>query len=142
MNKVSVKGVLVGAVVDVVSSGIVGIPLVLYVITHTGITDESALISEIHSRMRADLALHSIQLILGTGCSILGGYVAARIAKHDEVLNGALSSFLCILLGIHSAASGGVESPVEFAFLFPVTIGAAALGGFLARKSRRVAMSN
>jgi hypothetical protein len=69
MNKVSVKGVLVGAVVDVVSSGIVGIPLVLYVITHTGITDESALISEIHSRMRADLALHSIQLILGTGCS-------------------------------------------------------------------------
>ncbi len=32
--------------------------------------------------------------ILGGIFSVLGGYVAARIAKHDEVLNGALSSIL------------------------------------------------
>jgi hypothetical protein len=32
MSKVSVKGVLIGAIVDVVASGIAGIPLVLYVV--------------------------------------------------------------------------------------------------------------
>jgi hypothetical protein len=31
---------------------------------------------------------------------ILGGWVAARIAKRAEPLNGALSSFLCVALGI------------------------------------------
>ena len=33
-------------------------------------------------------------------CSILGGYVAAWLAKHDELLNGALSAWLCIAFGI------------------------------------------
>ena len=39
MTKVSVKGVLIGAIVDVVASGIAGIPLVLYVMTQMGFTD-------------------------------------------------------------------------------------------------------
>ena len=72
----------------------------------------------IMSLVHADTTLHSIQLALGLACSILGGYVAARIAKNGEVLNGALSSFLCILLGIYSAASGKVlESPAEHMLL-------------------------
>jgi hypothetical protein len=39
-------------------------------------------------------------LIGGCLCSILGGYVAAWLAKHDELLNGALSAWLCIAFGI------------------------------------------
>jgi putative membrane protein (TIGR04086 family) len=102
---------------------------------HKGIAEQSGVISLVH----ADSILYSIQLTLGLACSILGGYVAARIAKHDEVLNGALSSFLCILLGIYSAASGKMmESPAEHALLFAASFGAAALGGLLASKSRRV----
>jgi len=143
MTKVSVKGVLIGAIVDVVASGIAGVPLVLYVMTQMGFTDAPTgqdQAAAVTSLVRADTTLHSIQLALGLACSILGGYVAARIAKHDEVLNGALSSFLCILLGIYSAASGkALESPAERALLFAASFGAAALGGFLARKSGRVA---
>jgi putative membrane protein (TIGR04086 family) len=146
MTKVSVKGVLIGAIVDVIASGIAGIPLVLYVMTQMGITDaptgqdQQSRVAAVTSLVHADTILHSIQLALGLACSILGGYVAARIAKHDEVLNGALSSFLCILLGIYSAASGkALESPAEHALLFAASFGAAALGGFLARKSGRVA---
>jgi hypothetical protein len=135
MSRVSVKGVLIGAIVDVVSSGIVGLPLVVYVMMHVGITERSAVIS----LLRADSTLHSIQLTLGLACSILGGYVAARIAKHDEVLNGALSSFLCVLLGIYSAASSKVlELPAEHVLLFAASFGAAAFGGYLARKLKRV----
>src|SRR5215468_12200931 len=138
MTKVSVKGVLIGAIVDVVASGIAGIPLVLYVMTQMGFTDAPTgqdQAAAVTSLVHADTTLHSIQLALGLACSIPGGYVAARIAKHDEVLNGALSSFLCILLGIYSAASGkALESPAEHALLFAASFGAAAFGGFLARK--------
>jgi hypothetical protein len=46
-----------------------------------------------------------------------------------------LSSFLCILLGVYSAASGKVLEPsAEHALLFAATFGAAAFGGFLAKK--------
>src|SRR5215470_11589844 len=145
MTKVSVKGVLIGAVVDVVASGIVGIPLVLYVMTQMGTgaspgQGQQNPVTAVTSLVHADTTLHSIQLALGLACSILGGYVAARIAKHDELLNGALSSFLCILLGIYSVASGkALESPAEHALLFAASFGAAALGGFLARKPGQVA---
>ena len=44
--------------------------------------------------------------MLGGFCSILGGYVSARIAKHDEVLNGALSSILCIGFGVQALVNG------------------------------------
>jgi hypothetical protein len=134
MGKVSLKGIFIGAIVDNVASAIVGIPLVLYVMMHMDPTDARPA-NAILSRVHADTALYSTQLTLGLACTILGGYVAARIAKHDEVLNGALSSFLCILLGVYSAASGkALESSAEHALLFAATFGAAAFGGFLARK--------
>jgi len=38
--------------------------------------------------------------------SVLGGYVSARIAKHDELLNGALSSILCVGGGTYAVISG------------------------------------
>jgi hypothetical protein len=41
-------------------------------------------------------------MALGCLCSVLGGYVAARIAKHDLLLNGALSSFLCLASGLYA----------------------------------------
>jgi hypothetical protein len=138
MSKISVKGVFIGAIVDVVASSLAGIPLLLYVMTHMDIAGAPAGI-EVISRLHADAVLRSIQLTLGFACSILGGYVAARIAKHDEVLNGALSSFLCIVLGIYSAASGkALESPAEHALLLAASFGAAAFGGFLARKPKRI----
>ena len=37
---------------------------------------------------------------------MLGGYVSARIAARDEVLNGALASILCIGFGIYAVVKG------------------------------------
>ena len=39
-------------------------------------------------------------------CSVLGGYVAGLIARHGHLLNGALSSWLCLALGIYTLAAG------------------------------------
>jgi hypothetical protein len=43
--------------------------------------------------------------VLGTVGSIIGGYVGAWLAGHDETLNGALSSWLCLAFE-HSRFAG------------------------------------
>ena len=49
--------------------------------------------------------LYGIQVIAGAACSILAGFVAAWVAQHDELLNGALSSFASVLLGLFATAA-------------------------------------
>jgi hypothetical protein len=71
-------------------------------------------------------------ILLGSACSILGGYVAARIAKRSEILNGALSAILCVGFGLYAFAKGtdGASPTTHLAFLVlsPVL---GALGGYL-----------
>jgi hypothetical protein len=76
--------------------------------------------------------------ILGGVFSVLGGYVSARFAKHDEVLNGALSSILCIGNGLYALISGSAADHLWLHLLFlPLSPALGALGGFL--RSRRTA---
>jgi putative membrane protein (TIGR04086 family) len=62
--------------------------------------------SEIAAVSQATPWLYRAQLLVGLACSVLGGYVAAWLAKQDELLNGALSFFLCVVIGSYSIASG------------------------------------
>jgi hypothetical protein len=77
--------------------------------------------------------------ILGGLCSVLGGYVSARIAKHDEVLNGALSSILCVGSGVYTVINLSSAGPLwlHLAFL-PLSPALGALGGYL--RSRQNAL--
>jgi hypothetical protein len=75
--------------------------------------------------------------ILGGLCSVLGGYVAARIAKHDELLKGELSSILCVGSGVYALVNGraGGDLLVHLAYL-PLSVALGTLGCFLrARQS-------
>jgi len=38
--------------------------------------------------------------------------VAARLAKHDELLNGTLSSILCVALGVFTISAGRSSDPL------------------------------
>ncbi len=72
-------------------------------------------------------------LLLGTFSTVLGGYIAARFAKHLPLFNacavGVVGIAAAILLGDSS------ESPWWFsAFGYLSTIPAAILGGWLARR--------
>lgn len=134
MSKVSIKGVLIGGIVDILATNVAAIPLLVYAMTQMKTTDAPTA-SSIVSLLHADAPLWSIQLGVGLACSVLGGYVGARIARHDEVLNGALSSYLCILFGIYAAVSGKTSTSLaEHGLYFAVSFAAAALGGFLARR--------
>ena len=81
--------------------------------------------------------MHVAQILIGLACSALGGFVAARIAKHDELLNGALSSLLCLALSIYVVATGQDLSPrwVQM-LLLPASPVMALLGGYLMQRRR------
>jgi len=125
MRKVSIKGVLVGGVVDVAATTILAIPLAIYAMAKFHLLDAPkgsghAVASAIH----ASPWRYGVQLLIGLGCSVLGGYVGAWIAKHDELLNGLLSSFLCTVTGIYSIVavknSGSVSEHVFLLIAAPL----------------------
>jgi hypothetical protein len=131
MNRVSFKGVTIGNVVDIVASNVVMVPVAIYLLTSakTGSAPghNAGPVTEVLKTSDAFLAASTM---LGGLCSILGGYVSARIAKHDEVLNGALSSVLCIGFGVYAVASGTSRLWLH---LFYLLLGPAlgGLGGYL-----------
>ena len=68
--------------------------------------------------IRASPFLYGLQSVIGLACSVLGGYVAARVAKHDELLNGLLASSLPVVLGVYSLAADKDSGPL----LLPVLL--------------------
>lgn len=137
MNQVSFKGVAIGNVVDIVASNAVAIPVMILVLASAGAGSSSAhdagSFTEI---LKASTVFLAASSILGGLCSILGGYVSARIAKHDEVLNGALASILCVGLGIYAVVNGTGRLWLDVLYL-PLSPALAALGGYL--RSRQTA---
>jgi hypothetical protein len=113
MNKISFKGMLVGGVTDTVATVILTFPLIVYVIT-TELNDtlRDPLQVAVVAAIRADPLLYGLQSLIGLACSVLGGYVAARVAKHDELLNGLLASVLPVTLGVYSLATGKDSAPL------------------------------
>jgi hypothetical protein len=91
----------------------------------------------ITAAIHGNMPLYLGQLLVGLACSVLGGYVAAWLAKHDELLNGALSSFLCILLAVYAIASGkDTNAAWVRILLFVASPAFALLGGDLTRRQR------
>jgi len=144
MSKVSLKGVFWGGVVDVVTTNILSLPVVFYVMAHlrmphaSGGQMQAAVLSAIHSNP----LVFGIAATIGVGCSVLGGYVAARIAKRNAGLNGALSAWLCIAIGIYSLAVGAHAGAIGLKLVdFVVSPLAGLAGGYLYGRGKAVAAS-
>jgi hypothetical protein len=130
MNRISLKGVAIGSIVDIVATNIVVLPVMVYILISaapSGLAADSA-----RQVLMASSAFWVSSSILGVLCSVLGGYVSARIAKHDKVLNGALSSILCVGFGVYALLSGSAADHfgLHLAFL-PLSPALGALGGYL-----------
>ena len=80
--------------------------------------------------------LHVAKLGSGLVSSALGGYVAARIAKRHDVLNGALSAWLGVTLTSYDMVRRSGSANVGTLALMAAGVGCAALGGYLALRSR------
>jgi hypothetical protein len=133
MNRISVKGVAIGNIVDIVSTKVVVLLVAMYILMSS-----APAVHDVGSASQVLMASSGFKVassILGALCSVLGGYVSARVARHDDVLNGALSSILCVGFGVYALISGGAanELGLHLAFL-PLSPALGALGGYLSSR--------
>ena len=136
--RVSIVAVVIGGITDVVSSSLLALPVVIYVMVKNDLSHSPDGSAAIASSIRSSAWLYALQLTIGLGCSGLGGYVAAWIAKHDEPLNGLLSSFLCTAIGVYSILSGKDSQPVLVQILLLMAAPLFAfLGGCLRQTQKR-----
>lgn len=137
--KVSILGVVIGGITDIVTSNLLAIPFLFYVMTKHGLLHEPVASGAIASAIHSNAWLYGLELAIGLGCSVLGGYVAASIAKHDELLNGLLSSLLCTAIGIYSVVwHKDSQSLLSHLLLLAAAPAFAFLGGYLRHTRKRV----
>jgi hypothetical protein len=134
VGKVSFKGFLFGGIVDVVTSFILGIPIAIYAVSRVNLSGipKDQVAAAIAAGINGNTPVYLAQLLIGAGCSVLGGYVAAWLAKHDELLNSTLSAYLCFVIGIFSITSGKDSHPmIVQALLLAAGPLCSLLGGYL-----------
>jgi hypothetical protein len=134
MRRISITGVLTGGVVDIVATNVAAIPIVGYVIATSGIGNLPKVqqTAAVMAAIKASVGLYLTLGVLGSLCSVLGGYVAAVLARRAEVLNGALSAYLCVGLGIWTLLVGQGQLPTWlYILLLPLSPALGALGGYL-----------
>ena len=122
---------------DIVSTNLLMFPLMVYVAaTH----DMSSVPKgQAGARMIAILGesagLQVAGWFLGLLATVLGGYVAARIARRAEIVHGALSAWFCMGLGVYGLAVGIGAAPAwQHALAFVLSPTFAAFGGYLRRR--------
>lgn len=110
-KKVSILGFMIGSIVDIIGTNIWGVFMTIYVMLSFNLLQMAAsspteATAQVLNIFQTNPLIFSVNFIVGAMFSILGGYIGAYIAKHDELLNGALSSFLCVLSGIYGLFTG------------------------------------
>jgi len=127
-RSINAKAVLLGFVVDTAvsfSGGCVSVMVYLLWLSHRGIP---ALELADHA---GDIPIYISSLILGFGSTMLGGYVAGRVADQDRVFHGGLVGAAGIVLCIiFIAAQPLLFTVITCAGLVPSGMA----GGFLAQR--------
>jgi hypothetical protein len=144
-KKVSILGFMIGSIADIVGTNIWAIFMTVYVMVsynllQTAASSPEALTEKVLNIFQTDPIIFSVNFIVGSLFLILGGYIGAYIAKHDELLNGALSSFLCVLTGIYGLIAGSHSVPLLLAILSLIISPLLSMfGGYLrlAQKTRK-----
>jgi len=125
------KAVLVGAAIDIAASTVIGIALVVVAALLTGPAAAGA--EESVARLSESWTFLMISMILGGACTVLGGYVAGRIARHSFLKHALVAGALSLVVGL--ALFHGDEGPYAglLAFLgYGLHLPLALLGGWLA----------
>ena len=127
MPDIKLKAVIVGAIVDNVGT------MVVMLFLMTALASQGISQDEVIARMKSQSGL-LLNLILGLGCTFLGGYVAGRMARRSEVLHGALVAGIGMVLALIWRESGLPPwyDIIGFAGMLP----AGMFGGHIARQRR------
>ncbi len=141
MRRVSIKGVLIGGIVDIVSTTIFGLVVLGVAGAILGSRRLHVDIGGATQSLAANPGASATRWAAGALASVFGGYVAARLAKHDELLNGALSAYLCVFSGVFELATMSSRDRMWLGILMlPISPCLGLLGGYLQRaRGRRIA---
>jgi hypothetical protein len=132
-KRVSVKAVLLGVLVDAgcdVTFCSVVLIAVLSALSASGVPADQLTDDPIQ------LAVNILVLVLDFGTTVLGGYVAGRVAKGAEVLHGGIVGAISLPVGLVSLLAWP-NYPVSVEIVGLVgCVPAGMTGGFLARRRR------
>jgi hypothetical protein len=140
MSRMSFKAVAIGGVADIVTTNILAIPLMAYVVVRVDAIHlpKDQLQAALMGAINASPALLATQIVVGLAASAFGGCLAGRIAKHDEALNGALSAWLCIAIGVYAIVAGSTTGSILLQLADFVAAPLAGFGGgYLASRRKR-----
>ena len=110
--KLSFKAIILGAIVDVVGTNIWGLIVGIYLVNshHLMGLPPAEQTAQLKILLTQGGMVQILTQFFGGAFTIFGGYIAARIAKHDELLNGACASFLCVLFALFAIGSAPISS--------------------------------
>jgi hypothetical protein len=133
-----VKAILVALAVDIGGTFAASILLSVMVGVVMGSAGNTA--EETAELFARSLLLKTAMMVIGIGCTVLGGYVAGRIANRTE-LNVALMFGVCTLIAgeLLSRWMGNNPDGWEQAVFLVLTIPAAVFGGWLYKRRKRPA---
>ena len=128
MKELSIKGISLGVITDITCSTIAGMILLLTLGSDTPYDDTSML--EPYETIALGNEFLSVALIVGLFFTVLGGFVAAKVADEGLYLNSGMVGFIGVIFSIPYAG----EYPLWFAIAgFALLIPAALLGGHLCK---------
>jgi hypothetical protein len=136
LREFSVTGVVLGATSDIVATNLLLAPVAIYFYARLDQSLPAAQKSAAFIRaFTEDPQLYLVGMILGSTASIFGGWVAARVARRAELLNGALSAVACMGLGIYGMATRADVTPLwQHVAFFVLSPALGALGGVICRR--------
>lgn len=126
-SKIDIKAVALGFLADTVAT------MALAALLVTGLASAGITESDIQDRLKSPSGL-LLSLIIGLGCTVLGGYVAGRTAKREELRHGTLVAAAGLVLGLALRESGDPLWYELTAYLCIIPAGM--LGGYLAAERR------
>ncbi len=130
---IRIKAVVLGFVTDLGGSLVVG--FAYGVILGISMTIKGIPPEEIAIRLQGPVALVP-SLVIGFGFTLLGGYVAGRIAKRSEILHGGIVGVIGISLGLLLCGDFPLwYNIIVFAGVVPVGMA----GGYFAKKKHNKA---
>lgn len=135
MRKISLPGMLVGGVADIVVTNALMIPVIIAAAHRL---DVASVASErvtplVMDMMRGDPSLLVASFLGWSAASVLGGYLAATIAKRSYVWNGALSAYLSVATSLYALVmhEGGTMPLWQHLAFVPLSPAFGALGGWI-----------
>jgi len=135
---VKIRPIIAGAVVDYVATyALITLYLIVYYIKdplEKGLSEE-AIQKALEQALSSQEGLLAL-IVIGAFCTALGGYLAGRLAKTEEVKHGALVGAVSLIIGVVQTGMAGEASPVPYFYQllgYILAIPAGALGGSFAQ---------